>query len=210
MIDRPLEHHAFVRASALALVLFVLVGLLVFHGPGNELDLWLTQQVAAERTPFLTALLSAASFVGNTRTLVGLSLLLLAAATLHRPLRRESLHVVTLLIAVGVVSPLLKHAYSRPRPPASVALQHETSFSFPSGHAMASICLFGFVAYLATTYLDGWQRRGVVGLSVALIATIGFSRVYLGVHYPCDVLAGYLAGAPLLAFTVLAHRRPTR
>lgn len=201
------ETPALLRLSVTATALFLAIGLMVFHGPGNDLDLWFTERVATIRTDTLTEVFSAATFIGNTDTLVVLSLALLAVAAVHRPSRRELVLLVTLLIAVGVASPLLKHMYARPRPPPGLALRHETSFSFPSGHAMVSICLFGFLAYLAQTHLDGRRRHAALSLTAVMAVAIGFSRVYLGVHYACDVLAGYLAGLPLLAATVVAYRR---
>lgn len=207
-MERPTQESSpLLHVSVAAMTLFVVIGLLVFHGPANNLDLWVAERVATCRTDALTEAFSIATFMGNTDTLVWLSLAMLAAAAVHRPSRRELVLMVGLLIAVGVASPLLKHLYARPRPPPEFALQRETSFSFPSGHAMSSICLFGFVAYLAQTRLDGARRRAAVTIAVLLALTIGVSRVYLGVHYACDVLAGYLAGLPLLAASVAAHRR---
>lgn len=81
----------------------------------------------------------------------------------------------------------------RSRPAESVYF--ESSFSFPSGHATAAAALFGFLLYFCWKIIDSWKRRLQLSfIIIALIALIGFSRIYLGVHYLSDVLAGFLLG----------------
>ena len=79
----------------------------------------------------------------------------------------------------------------------------ETSYSFPSGHAMVSFVVYGMPAYLAVLTLENWRARVAIVFGAALLVIlIGFSRVYLGVHYPSDVLAGYAAGGVWLSALV--------
>jgi undecaprenyl-diphosphatase len=67
--------------------------------------------------------------------------------------------------------------------------------SFPSGHALASMCFFGLLAYLISVNLrSSAYRAGIWALAIFLILFVGLSRIYFDVHYPSDVLAGYLAG----------------
>jgi membrane-associated phospholipid phosphatase len=76
----------------------------------------------------------------------------------------------------------------------------ETSYSFPSGHAMESFVVYGTLAYFAVLALRTWESRvGVVCGTALLVVLIGFSRMYLGVHYFSDVLAGYAAGGVWLS-----------
>jgi membrane-associated phospholipid phosphatase len=94
----------------------------------------------------------------------------------------------TLLLNQG-----MKLAFARPRPLLWQRLIEETSYGFPSGHALGSLVLYGFMAYvLADRYPQ--YSRSIYSISVGLIALIGFSRLYLGVHYPTDILAGYAVG----------------
>jgi undecaprenyl-diphosphatase len=109
---------------------------------------------------------------------------------------------VAVLVLTGVgVSTLLKDIIARPRPPASLALIMEpASSSFPSGHALAGVLLFGTLALMlaasrVTRPVRVWGTAGIVLLTL----TIGLSRVYLGVHYFSDVLASWLLGTTLLA-----------
>ena len=110
-------------------------------------------------------------------------------------------HRVAALIAVATaggqgINLVLKHAFARERPAAALHLVEVSSTSFPSGHAMASsIFYLTMGALLARTAKRRREKTYFVGSALLLTFSIGFSRVYLGVHYPTDVLAGWSAGA---------------
>jgi membrane-associated phospholipid phosphatase len=87
----------------------------------------------------------------------------------------------------------MKLIFSRPRPTLWPSLLHETSFGFPSGHAIGSIVLYGLLAYFYAVYRPH-HAKGIYLCSALLIGSIGFSRLYLGVHYPTDIMAGYITG----------------
>lgn len=110
-------------------------------------------------------------------------------------------HNVRLGIAAGIAgltffsNSLLKLIIHRPRP--STYLTDEVllpTFSFPSGHAASSVVAFGLLAYILFHYLPQPINSIVVGILILLIIGIGISRVYLGAHYPSDVVAGWLVG----------------
>jgi membrane protein DedA with SNARE-associated domain/membrane-associated phospholipid phosphatase len=102
-----------------------------------------------------------------------------------------------------VLNQLLKGLFDRPRPFFEHPLLIETSYSFPSGHAMESFVVYGMLAYFAVLALRSWKARVAVVFGVALLVMlIGFSRLYLGVHYFSDVLAGYAAGGVWLSALV--------
>jgi undecaprenyl-diphosphatase len=89
----------------------------------------------------------------------------------------------------------LKLAFRRPRPPVFFGAEPR-SYSFPSGHALCSFCFYGVLAGLiAARTRSPAQRVAVRAIAAALVAAIGLSRIYLGMHYPSDVIAGYLAAA---------------
>lgn len=107
---------------------------------------------------------------------------------------------------------LIKGLIERERP-AGPWLIEETGFSFPSGHAMVSIIFYGLIGYLVWVNVRSGRKAAwlVPVLTVALIMCIGLSRIYLGVHYPSDVLAGFAAGgAGLIGYIMAIHRLTDR
>jgi undecaprenyl-diphosphatase len=107
------------------------------------------------------------------------------------------------LIGVYALNWALKTIIARPRPELE-HLVHAGYYSFPSGHSMDSTAFFGFLAYLLTRHLRRKGKRTIwVGIAAALlIFLIGLSRVYLGVHYPMDVIGGFLCGGTWLLVTL--------
>jgi undecaprenyl-diphosphatase len=107
--------------------------------------------------------------------------------------RREAAFFAVAALGGELLDQILKFFFQRPRPEAFFGVSPE-NYSFPSGHALESLC---FYLVLAEIFLDKeWPRRRrfiTRAAAVILAGLIGFSRVYLGVHYPTDVLAGYAA-----------------
>jgi undecaprenyl-diphosphatase len=99
----------------------------------------------------------------------------------------------------------LKLAIHRPRPAYAAALLHHPTWSFPSGHAMGSLVGYGMLAYVLVLRVGGPRRtKTLIVLGAALlIAAIGVSRLYLGVHYLSDVLGGYAAGMLWLSLCIV-------
>ena len=122
----------------------------------------------------------------------------------------EALFLVVALLP-SVINIGLKELVARPRPDAALALLEETGYAFPSGHAVFAAAFFGALIYLGSrwSFLGGnaAMRRLVQLALVLLAAAVGLSRVYLGVHWPSDVIAGYLIGAFWLAVMIAIYRR---
>lgn len=112
---------------------------------------------------------------------------------------------IAALVGGEVLNFLLKGVFARPRPTFSDPLATALYYSFPSGHAMMSLVAYGMLGYFLYRRLrQRWARVAVsVGL-IVLILLIGFSRIYLGVHYLSDVLAGFLVGGIWLSFCITA------
>ncbi|MFQ5846570.1 MAG: LssY C-terminal domain-containing protein [Candidatus Methylomirabilales bacterium] len=110
---------------------------------------------------------------------------------------RQEIYIAPLLVAsIGseAFTQLGKIVFQRPRPP--LAAYTEQSFSFPSGHATIAMAFYGFLAYLLIRNAKGWAVKVNTLFAGALaIILVGFSRLYLGVHYVSDVWGGYLVGA---------------
>ena len=96
---------------------------------------------------------------------------------------------------------MLKLGFDRPRPSVVVAAVHTFSSSFPSGHAMSAAVVYSTVAYLAARlYKHRWAGWLIMTAAMVPIALISFSRIYLGVHYPSDVVGGAVIGLAWAAF----------
>lgn len=109
--------------------------------------------------------------------------------------RRKRLQALFTCIAVTsgwLLNDLFKELWMRPRPPGE-AFTYATGYSFPSGHAMVSMAFYGFLAYVV---LSQGGEKGKVGAAALglLVFLIGISRIYLNVHYPSDVIGGWLLG----------------
>ncbi|MBP2625992.1 MAG: phosphoesterase PA-phosphatase related protein [Firmicutes bacterium] len=115
---------------------------------------------------------------------------------------REIAGLAICLTGGGVLNFWLKYLFHRSRPDLLRVVQ-ETGYSFPSGHVIASMCFYGMMAFLIMRTISSWRGRlTVMTLAVVLNVAIGISRIYLGVHYPTDVVAGYAAGSMWLAFCI--------
>jgi undecaprenyl-diphosphatase len=165
--------------------------------------------VAAHRTATLTGAALNVTALGSPLVLTLFTALL--ALTLRR-LRHPRSAAVLVVAALGaaLLTVGLKGAFERDRPAIVPRLVDATGFSFPSGHSLASAAIFGtaavLVAVLARRRAD---RLLIAAVGTALLLAIGASRVYLGVHYPSDVLGGYSAGLAW-AFVLLAAAAFTR
>jgi membrane-associated phospholipid phosphatase len=133
----------------------------------------------------------------------------------HAPTRRRkrrpdrALLVVVTMSGAEVLLLILKRHFHRQRPEPFFDTRLPPSYSFPSGHALLSFCCYGLLASLGSAYLRGRIRWLIRICAAALILAIGISRIYLGVHCPTDVIAGYLVAIAWTAVVaaIYAHFR---
>lgn len=113
-------------------------------------------------------------------------------------LKRDYITVLcfgSMTYSVFHVSEFVKNLIGRPRPPVDLQVLLHTNPSFPSGHSLVNACVFSFVIYLVLKYIQNkCLKISLITLCVLWILFIGFSRIWLGVHHPTDVLAGYVFG----------------
>ena len=167
-------------------------------------DVSLIRWVQSWQNPTATAFMEAFSLIGKSWLIIGLAGVVASGLFLARR-RREGLAALGVLALLSL-TPLLQLLVDRPRPPADLVGVTNAlgGLGFPSGHAYQSLVLFGFLIYLVTVLVSRtWLRRSIQVFLVLLILAIGVSRVYLGAHWPSDILGAYLLGGSLLA---LLHR----
>ena len=135
----------------------------------------------------------------------------LALLLWQRGLRREALVLAAGLIVLPALQFGIKEIVDRPRPGMD-AVEIRASYSspsFPSGHVMGSTYLYGYLIYLALSlHLRAAARAPLVAASAAVLVLSGPAAVWLGVHWPSDVLGGYAWGTALLAPAIATGRRP--
>lgn len=123
-------------------------------------------------------------------------------------LRRQAVLMLVAMVGALALELSLKHAFHRARPEPYFNVPLPASYSFPSGHALAAACLYGMLAVLTTGRVKRRDRKVAIWTVCAfMILMIGLSRIYLGVHYPSDVLAGYMAACVWLGMLYLAIER---
>jgi undecaprenyl-diphosphatase len=156
--------------------------------------------VHAHASPTLTDLMRGVSLIGEPAVLITLGAFVIFWLV-WKGRARTALLFGVVVAGAELLDQLLKLLFHRLRPAVFFGLAEPAGYSFPSGHALVSFAFFSALAVFAT------PRRWWYFLLAALpIAAIGLSRVYLGMHYPSDVLGGWAAGAILLFSVSLARR----
>ncbi len=156
------------------------------------------------RTPFLTQIMIFFSFLGEQFTV-----LITAIGTIFllfkRHKREAFLFLFTIMTGV-MLNILLKEVIGRPRPIFDPLLLL-TDYSFPSGHAMNSFVFYALLAHFTHhfSFSRKYTNRAVI-IALAIVFFIGISRIYLGVHYPTDIIGGYIAGLGWLVCVLLIEK----
>jgi undecaprenyl-diphosphatase len=172
----------------------------VRSGSTQAFDEWVLQWMAAHQSVRLDNIMIEITALG-TGTVV---LMIVAVASLFLVLTQHKYSAMLLLASTFgglVLNGVLKLGFNRPRPTVFQHVVHTVSSSFPSGHAMSAAIVYGTVAYLAARLQRKlWARILTMLTAVIVIAAISFSRMYLGVHYPSDVIAGVSIGLAWAGF----------
>jgi undecaprenyl-diphosphatase len=187
---------------SLLLGLAAAIGALVFFG-------WLTDEVLegdsrhfdeVTRTavhqlasPAMTVIMRFLSFVGSTIVLTIGTIIVVVWFAMRKWGREAKLFTAT-MIGGGLLNVTLKLTFKRARPEPFFDLTPPETYSFPSGHSLASACFFGALAALLTARIKNRRTKLIVWIvCAAMFLSIGFSRIYLGVHHTTDVIAGFVA-----------------
>jgi len=195
---------AFLVAAA-ALFIFGWLAEEMLEGDTQRFDSFIRAAIHQHSTPGLTRLMMGFSFIGSVATVGVLCVVILSAFLYFRQVRLAALLGVT-MIGMAALDFLLKLAFHRPRPVAFFG-PSPSSYSFPSGHAFGALCFYGVLAAIFAARTPGKAAKSCIWIVAAvLIAMIGLSRIYLGVHYPSDVIAGYCAGAVWVAAVAFLDR----
>ena len=157
-------------------------------------------------SPLLTPLAETVTWLGSLGVLALFGVV--AVAVLLQAERRDGAGLLTVIMAGALVlENRLKLSFQRARPPPFFGSEL-TTYSFPSGHALFSLCFYGgLVIAAARAVQSGALKKGIWIATVFLVLVIGGTRIYLGVHYPSDVLGGYLVAIAWIAIVLFAEQR---
>lgn len=190
------------RFLLLFLFLFVAFGTLVYAiklGYLTSFDEKIIAFANRIQTGKLTSFFKVITTIGSWRQVV----IILSFVLLILFWKKQSFFAL-FLVLVNSLSPFLntflKNMFHRPRPIENPYILYD-SFSFPSGHATSSIVLFSTLCFLMY-HLHSNKFKPFAFFSIIMVGLIGFSRVYLGVHYPTDIIGGYLIGSMWLMLSI--------
>lgn len=188
----------YLNYSLLALIPFLIIIIIIMFNMNaiQHIDNRVTLSIISWRTPQLSSFFSAVTILANPTSVVTTVLILaIIAYVLTKRFHLPLWIILTNSIGSLGLNPLVKNIVQRSRPDEELRLVQEASYSFPSGHAFASMVAFGCVILLLLLFLKPSAFRGVlIVLSFVTILLIGFSRIFLGVHYLSDVVAGFSLG----------------
>jgi undecaprenyl-diphosphatase len=203
-------------AAALLTTFVAFLAAAVGSGITRHVDERVLLWLADRRVPWLEDAMRHVTTLGDG--IVVTMLVLIVSVFLWLTWHRWSVYLLLVGVLGGqVLNNILKVVFSRPRPEVMEWATDVRTLSFPSGHAMSAIMAYGTVAYLVGRLEPTpAMRRATWAMAAIIILGIGFSRLYLGVHYPSDVLAGFIAGFAWLTFVAasmeavrfFAPRRP--
>lgn len=188
--------------SLLSAIGFGMIAILIGNQRIARFDEWNIAKVQGLESPGWTSLMKGLSFIGSGEVVAVLALLLMAFLYFVLGHRRELILFVWVVGGSAILNSLLKSWFHRERPTIHRLIE-QAGYSFPSGHSMAAFAFYGISTYLLWRHISSnWGRSVLVLVSVLFILGIGLSRIYLGVHYPSDVLGGYLASGTWLLLSI--------
>ena len=205
--DERFGLHLTVGALITIIFIFIFFGVVqdvIGREPLIAADLRIINLIQIFQTPLLSKIMLLITYLGNWQ-IICLGIIFVGAYLIFV---KRFYYLLALLVSVGggeIFVWLVKHIIARPRPPLINALVREDGFSFPSGHMFVAISFYGLITYFIWHRKKNfWIRTADLIIGLIIIAAIGLSRVYLGVHWPSDVLASIAAGLAWLAVIITA------
>ena len=166
----------------------------------NAFDQGVTAFVISYRNEWLTDYFTFATHLGDRNAYIVFTVLLAGFYRIKHQSWKFIIQTTLVLMLATISNIVLKKVINRARP----SLEHLVSvntLSYPSGHSMSAMAFYGFIIFLCLRYeMHRWIRYLLITILALLILSIGISRIYLGVHYPSDVAAGFIGGLIWVAF----------
>lgn len=184
---------------------FAFIAGLVTANDTLAFDTVIRQWVYSFRTDSLTSVLKVITYMGNWQSIAAFCLLLLV---IPKTRTRYGIPVSAAAIFITLLNKGVKMIFKRPRPDVSLHLIEQGGYSFTSGHSITSMVVFGFLIFLVRKYVkDKWTADILTVLLCVPLIFIGLSRIYMGVHFPTDVLGGWCLGLAALMVMISIEDR---
>lgn len=175
------------------------------NGTLEQIDTRIHDWAVGQRTAGATFFFTAMTYIGGPAG-VAVEIVIVSIILAFRHRWRWLIYLVVTAGGGGLLDLELKRYFARARPAAAEMLRRANGYSFPSGHAMGSAIAYGALAYLAFRAIRSWPARAAaIAFLYTLVAAVSLSRVYLGVHWISDVLAGVTAGTVWVTTTTVAY-----
>jgi membrane-associated phospholipid phosphatase len=186
---------------------FVFIAKYIFLDKQDAFDLSVSQFATNFVSPRRTHILVFFTMLGNAQFLLPANILLTSYFLFVRKHKWYSIKIPSIALSSVILMSLLKLLFTRPRPLVPL-LEAAKGFSFPSGHSMSSVTFYGLLIYFIwQSKMNRSLRLFLVICLVSLIFIIGFSRIYLRVHYATDVIGGFSAGIIWLVLSLWVTRK---
>lgn len=193
--------------SLFSVVIFGLIAFLVNAGDVARFDSALISAIQGFESPTLTKIMKFFSWIGSGIPLTVLVLVISTCLYIFLKHRSELIFYVVVVLGSYGLDEVLKSLFHRDRPSLH-RLVEAGGFSFPSGHSMLAVAFYSALTFLLWRHLPTRLGRGMlITLSTFFILAIGTSRIYLGVHYPSDVIGGYFASGFWVATSIWFYQR---
>lgn len=198
-----LEVFVLLGVFSAALVAFIFIAEMVFHGNTHDFDANVFNFIALHVSDIHTDIMRFFTFLGTHIFLIPANLLLTAWFLFIRKRRWNSIKIPAVALGSLLLMIVLKLIFHRERPLTPLLAQAK-GYSFPSGHALMSVTFYGLLIFIVwQSSKPVWVKWFLSALFFLLIIIIGISRVYLRLHYASDVLAGFCIGLMWLLLSLL-------
>lgn len=192
------KYRIHIITIAVCLLLFATMIVLVKTGTASVIDDPIRSEILSWRTDWFTSIMKTITYLGNWQIITLICLILLA---IRKTRKTYGVPLSIGALGVSLANKGIKALIMRPRPDIAEFLIEQGGWSFPSGHSITSMFFFGMAIWLIRKNVQSRKIANVLTVLLAIpLVLIGVSRVYLGVHYPTDVLAGWCLGMMAIAF----------
>lgn len=185
-----------ILTATILFIIFIIFTILVKLNVFNKIDTSIESFIIEIRNNNLTKVLTTITNLGSATALIAITLVILLVAIIKH--HRLPISTMINLPSIYIINEIMKAIIRRPRPN-GIFLVDAIGFSYPSGHTIVSLAFYGFIIKSLCDRIKTKALKIIINiLGISLIILISFSRIYLGVHYLTDIIAGYILGSSYL------------